>query len=64
MGFRYVESPMEDILGAEQFEWGYDETTQTCWEYEILFLYHNFIWIWFDMVQILQLNLLCSHFSL
>lgn len=27
MGFRYVESPMEDILGAEQFEWGYDETT-------------------------------------
>lgn len=41
MGFRYAESPMEDILGGEQFEWGYDETTQTCWEYEILFLYHN-----------------------
>lgn len=27
MGFLYVESPMEDILGGEQFEWGCDETT-------------------------------------
>lgn len=60
-GISICGEPLEDILG-EQFEWGYDETTQTCWEYEILFLYNCLNMVYYGSNIAAQHE--CSHFSL